>query len=659
MRFSYSLIKKLAPAVKSKNDLIEKLNLYSFEAEDSGGDTVDISVPPNRYSDAASHLGIAREISAILGKNPKISRSKRDALAFGGKVQNFKVEVKDRKLCPRYIGQYFENIKIKSSPKWMQDILKSCGLKPINNVVDIMNYVMLETGQPLHAFNYDKIDGKNIVVRRAKNNEKIITLDNEEFKLDSNILVIADFRKPLAIAGIKGGKKAEVGSKTKRIIVEAASFDAVNIYKSSKELGLITDASARFSHNISSELAAIGINRAAELLKEIVSAKSGKIVDTHSKKHSRRVIKFDIEKFNNFIGVKSNQKEIGNYLKRLGFSIISKSKFLIEIPSIRLDIETFEDLAEEVIRLYGYNKLKSSPPRIHITPSGFEDELILKDKIRKVLVGFGLDEVYNYSFISRTNADYTQTDTESLYKSVSSQYGSVLVELENPISSQFKYLRPSLFINLLKNIKDNFRFFDDIKIFEIGKVFSRRDANVSEKLNLGIAVASKNKETFFEIKGITEELFKRIGLVDYFMPGKKGILLIKSNGKKIGELKKAEAGKFSVALAEIDLEELLKLIEGEREYLPLSKHPSIMRDISVLVSRKARIGDMIRIIQISDFKNIRDVDLIDEYDFPDKRSFTFRIIFQAKDRTLTDDEVDKEMKKITSILQSKFNAEIR
>ncbi|HDH31703.1 MAG TPA: hypothetical protein ENH26_02945, partial [Candidatus Wolfebacteria bacterium] len=198
-----------------------------------------------------------------------------------------------------------------------------------------------------------------------------------------------------------------------------------------------------------------------------------------------------------------------------------------------------------------------------------------------------------------------------------------------------------------------------IKIFEIGKTFFKNKNEVNEKSMLGIAIGSKNKETFFELKGVIEELFKRIGLVDYLIFEEKGILLIKSNNKKIGYLKKEEAGKRFSAFAEINLEELLNLIEGEREYSPLSKHPSIMRDISVLVSRKIRIGDMIRIIQISDFKNIRDVDLIDEYDFPDKKSFTFRIIFQADNKTLTDNEVDKEMKKITSILQRKFNAEIR
>ncbi len=663
MRFSYFLIKKLAPVVKSKNDLIEKLNLYSFEAEDLGGDVVDISLPPNRYSDTASHLGIAKEIAAVYGKKLKDFKIKtiKSVIKHG-----FAVEIKEKKLCKRAAAQYFEGIKIATSPKWLREVLISCGLRPINNLIDITNYVTLEIGQPLHAFDVDKMEGEKLIIRRAKLQEYLETLDGNKFNLDKDILVLADEKDALDIAGIKGGKKAEIINKTKKILLTACNFDQTAIYQSSRKTGVVTDASVRFAHGLSPALVELGIQRAGELIVELCGGRAGKTTDVNFSSLSKKIIKFDVERFNKFIGINLDIKTAAGYLKRLGFKITknqklkTKSSFFVEIPPLRLDIKTFEDLAEEVIRLYGYNKLKSSPPRIYITPSGFEDELILKDKIRKVLVGFGLDEVYNYSFTSQTDTDYTQTDTEGLYKSVSSPYGSALVELENPISSQFQYLRPSLLINLLKNIKDNFRFFDDIKIFEIGKTFFKNKNEVNEKSMLGIAIGSKNKETFFELKGVIEELFKRIGLVDYLIFEEKGILLIKSNNKKIGYLKKEEvAGKRFSAFTEINLEELLKLIEGEREYSPLSKHPSIMRDISVLVSRKIRIGDMIRIIQISDFKNIRDVDLIDEYDFPDKKSFTFRIIFQADNKTLTDNEVDKEMKKITSILQRKFNAEIR
>lgn len=667
MKFSYALIKKLIPAVKSKRDLIEKLNLYSFEVEDAKGDVFEVSVPPNRFSDAASHLGIVKEISAILGVQYKEARLLEINNKYNkARLSKIKVEIKDKNLCARYSARYFENIKVGPSPKWMRKILIDCGLRPINNVVDIMNYAMLETGQPLHAFDYDKIATsdkrqatKRIIVRRAKKGEKIAALDNQIFKLNENILVIADGKEPLAIAGIKGGKKAEVVQNTKRIIVESANFDGVNIYKSSKALKLFTDASLRFSHNISPELALFGLDKAGELLKEIIGAKAGQATDINFTKPVKKIIKFDLEKFNKFIGLNLDIEICRKYFERLGFKISNQSSivhglssFLVEVPVLRQDIETFEDLAEEAARLYGYNRIKSMPAFVHLTPSGFEDQIVLKDKIRKILAGMGLSETYNYSFVG--------PDAKQQINAV---------ELENPISVQFKYLRFSLAPYLIKNIESNLRFFDEIKIFEIGKVFSR-DANISEKLKLGIAVAFKNNppagesEAFFELKGIIEQLFKKIGLVDFLIKElKDGDLEIESGDKTIGFInhsgyKGLPAGKHG-AFAEIDLDSLLKLIVEEHEYRPLPKYPSIMRDISILVGQTARVGEIMQAIQEVDLKYIEDVDLTDEYEINGKRSLTFRIIFQAKDRTLTDGEINKEMGKIFKALKNKFKALIR
>ncbi len=684
MKFSYTLIKKLVPTLKNKYDLIEKLNAYSFEANSLGGNILDISLSPNRFSDAASHLGIAKEISAILGRNLQIPNPKAKTpnslpagdLSKGGK---FKVEVQDKKLCPRYVAQYFENIKVVASPKWMQDILIDCGLRPINNVVDIMNYAMLETGQPLHAFDCDKLitpkaRPKTITVRRAKKGEKIATLDDKSYQLNENILVIADEKSPLAIAGIKGGKLAEVDKNTEKIIVESANFNGVSIYKTSKALKLSTDASLRFSHNISSELTIIGISSAAQLLKEIAGAKAGQIIDINFTKPRKRIIKFDLGIFKKFIGLDLDIKTCQKYLERLGFKITQNSKlktqnsFLVEAPALRSDINEFEDVAEEVIRLYGYNNLKSSPPKIHLHPSGFEDQIVLKDKIRKILISFGLNEVSNYSFISDTDLN------------LGSIWKDEVIEMENPISNQFKYLRPSLAAGLIKNISDNFRFFDEVKIFEIGKLFLKGEKQkFEEKLFLSIAFASKkNKQLFFELKGAIEQLFRKIGLVNYLMPEpeKNGwiskftdnylipqeVLKIESDNIPLGyfgRLNKERIDGFEGVLMEIDLEPLIKLIEEEHEYRPLPKYPSVMRDISILVDPIIKVGGIIQTIQEADLKYIEDVDLIDEYDLESKRSLTFRIVFQSEDRTLTDKEVNSEMERIIKILQIKFNAQIR
>ncbi len=673
MKFSFPLIKKLVPAAKNKNELIKKLNAHFFEAEDASGNTLEISIPPNRFSDAASHWGMARETSAILGRKFQFPNSNNPRFSKRTGTAPFGVEIKDKKLCPRYSAQYFGDVKIGPSPRWMKNILIDCGLRPINNVVDIMNYAMLESGQPLHAFDYDKLTTNNkrqttIVVRRAKRGEKIITLDNKTFHLDENILIIADSKNPLAIAGVKGGKNAEVDKNTKRIIVESANFNGVSIYKASKILKLSTDASLRFSHNISPELTAMGLNRAAQLLFEIAGAKAGQIVDVNFVKARKKVIKFDLDKFNELIGLKLDLKSCWKYLELLGFKISrppsiirGSSSFLVEVPALRCDIEVFEDLAEEIMRLYGYDRLKSSPPHIHLTPSGFEDKIILKDKTRKILIGAGLNEVSNYAFIGEADLTFAKILKDTA------------VELANPISNQLKYLRPSLAVGLLKNIESNLRFFDEVKIFEIGKVFFKEGKNkLNEKLVLGIVLASKNnkQQTFLELKGIIKEFFSKVGLSDYLMPE----MNRDSNFIQANEVLKIESGRTTIgylgginknfikentALAEIDLDKLLKLVSEEHEYRPLSKYPSVMRDISILVEPSARVGEIIQTIQESDLKYIEDVDLIDEYEFELKRSLTFRVIFQAENRTLTEQEVNQEMKKVIKILKSRFKARIR
>ena len=375
MKFSYSLIKKFVPELKSKSQLVEALMMHSFETTSIKDNIINVDLPPNRYSDAASHLGIAREAAAALNlklqyeeiRSPKINRKFQD-------VEPLKIEVKDQKLCPRYTTQYFENIKIQPSPSWLQKILKDCGLRPINNIVDIMNYVMLEVGQPLHAFDFDKINSSKIIVRLAKKGESITSIDGVNYKLEPDILVISDLKQLLAIAGIKGGRHAEVSKKTTRIVIESANFDPVSIYKSSKKLNLVTDASVRFANNLSLELAMIGLERAANLLVEVTGARPGTRSDSLAKPLPHHLIKFDIQKFNHLIGLQMDNKAAGNYLQRLGFKNMSKDKW--EVPALRLDIQDDQDLAEEIIRLFGYNKLQSQAPHIALRPSESDDLLL-------------------------------------------------------------------------------------------------------------------------------------------------------------------------------------------------------------------------------------------------------------------------------------------
>jgi len=693
MKFSYPLIKQLVPKVKSKKELVNTLTTYSFEASDLPRNAFEATIPPNRYSDAASHWGIAKEVSLGMGIPSGIHEvigelEKKSALESKKGEGLFTVVVEDKHACSRYRAEYFENVSVKSSPKWMQDILIDCGLRPINAVVDIMNYVMLECGQPLHAFDYDSLTGysqqstaKNnqtavrnqsavVIVRRAKKGEKITTLDGKIYDLNEDILVIADSKKPLALAGIKGGKDAEVTNKTRRIIVEAANFNARHIYASSRRLGLHTDASQRFSHAMSPALVPIGLHRAEELLVGLTMAHPGEILDIRYDKPKRTIIKFDLAQAAKLIGVDFDPHTVRRIFTLLGFTtkIAASSPdpypakdFFVEVPALRTDIETPQDLAEEIARLYGYNKIKSTPPRIHLLPVKTADSLILSDTARSILVSFGYSEVYNASFIGEK--DFSVRDIRA-----------DLLLVQNPISADYAYLRPNLGVLLSRNIESNFRFFDAPHLFEIGDVF-RKDAKrgVQEKTMLGIAIGAKNKEVFFEVKGVLDALLGRLGLVDFRMVplgrgqnqrpmvpeflDQKSIVEIKSGDTSLGYVGigvSAMKGGFA-AFAEINLNELLTLVSEEREYKPLTKYPSVLRDVSLSLPQPASIGDITQAIQETDLKEIEDVDLIDEY----KNSFTFRIVFQAEDRTLTDAEVNRKMEKVYAVLQKRFNATFR
>ncbi|EKD23731.1 MAG: hypothetical protein ACD_81C00188G0006 [uncultured bacterium] len=676
MKFSYTLLKKLVPEIKNPKALEEHLSLYAFEVDGIEEKTFDIKLPANRYGDAASHWGVAQEIAATMGIRFSEQRAiatllTRQVTTTGKQPLSVTIEAKD--LCARYIGAYCENVKVGESPKWIKEILTECGMRPINNVVDIMNYVMLETGQPLHAFDYDKLEGGKLIVRRARKGESIVTLDDQEVSLTEDMLIIADAKRPLAIAGIKGGKLAEVDTHTKRIVIEAANFDPVSIYKTSRAVGILTDASARFARTLSPELATLGAIRSKMLLQSIMDLKQKGVVDIYPKKQAKKILKFELNRCNAFLGTAFDVKTVRTYFELLGFTItpfnktpIAAGTFLVTAPALRTDIEHPNDLYEEIVRLHGFGNLRSAAPYVHLVPSGFEDGVVLKDKVRRVLTSLGMDEVYNHSFVS----DQFGHDDADIR--------AELVALENPISKEYTFMRPTLAGGLHGNVESNSRYFDAIAAFEVGRVFAKHKKEIKENNMLGIVLASKGTEQFFELKGLLHELFKRIGLNDVTMyenaeqePRFAGayisdqeMLCIESDGECLGYLAKMKhlPAKWHGSIVELDMALLTKLVVAEHEYVPLPKYPSIVRDISVLVNTRERVGDIMQAMQLADSAIIEDVDLIDEYEnekLDGKRSLTFRIIFQAEDRTLTDEIVNKDMEAIVALLRKKFSAEIR
>lgn len=678
--------------------LAKLLTMHSFEVEElkkvESDWTLDIDIMPNR-PDCFSHLGIAREISAITGLKlqPLAIKIKQEK----EKIQKFaQIEIKD-KACKRYAGKILLDIKVNVSPKYIQERLMACGLEPINNIVDAANYVMLETGQPLHIFDFDKIKNvnsksktlnskqflnpkfktlnkiKKIVVRKAKKGEEIDALDNKKYKLDENILVIADSEKSLAIAGIKGGKLAAIDSNTKNIFLESANFDGACIRKASQELKLKTDASFRFEHNIDPNLAEFAIDRLVYLIQETAGGKAleGKLDFYLGKPKTKKIILF-LDYANQLLGTNISLKKALATLNSLEIKAIKKQGQKIEakIPSHRQDLVFAEDLIEEIGRIYGYENILPLFPISVLVPTEKNQEIAWENKIKDILKEANFTETYNYSFIPKKTGDY---------------FNWQLLGLENPYSKEFYYLRPSLIFNILTNIKKNLKHFSAFKIrlFEIGKTFKKQEGEIIEKKYLAGAVSGE-KQGFFLLKGLIDFLLHSLGISDIYYDEFEATseqspqvvwdsfesAEVKANGQEIGFLGKISEQflektgiKESVFCFEINLDLLIKFCQEKTEYFPVSKYPAAVRDIAILVPLEIKAGEVMEKIHKSGGNLIQDIDLFDIYEgetLPQgKKNLAFHIIFQSQEKTLSKEEIDQIQNNIISGLEKMPEWEVR
>lgn len=688
MKFSYNWLKdyikgKLPQAEK----VAELLTLHSFEVKQlvkKGKDYIlDIDVLPNRIPDCGGHFGIAKEIAAIL--NLKTIEPIKIQLKQGfKKKEDFQIEIEDKNICQRYTAGILSGIKVSSSPAWLRQRLENCGLQSINNIVDILNYVMLEIGQPLHAFDFDKIQDKKIFVRFAKNGEKILALDNKEYLLDKDILVIADGRGPIAIAGIKGGKETGIDQNTTKIVLEGANFEPRTIRRASKKLNLRTDASLRFEHCLDPNLTILAINRAAFLIQKLTGSKlSGEFLDIYPKKILPKKINLKLDYLKSLLGSKIPEKEIKNILERLNFQIIKSNsqEFLVEVPSQRRDISLPEDLIEEILRLWGYEKIPSIFPSGIIRFPKRNEKVFWRNFVRDILKELCFVEVYNPVFLD---------EKDILAFNLSRQNQRSFLELLNPLSNEQKYLRGSLIPNLLKNVKENSKFFEEkeIKIFEIGKIFKKNSSKneIEEKEILTGLIFEKNgkKETFYHLKGIVDTILNKIGIsnvwYDEYQPIPEDSLAsiwhrqkraeIKVSNQKIGFLggisqKILDFYKIQgeIYLFDLDFEKLWQIASEEREYLPISPYPAAIRDIAILVPRNTRVGEVLNVISRSGGLMVRDVDLFDIYEgeeLPEgKKNIAFHIIYQAQDHTISSEEINALHQKIVKKIEENPNWEVR
>lgn len=657
--------------------------MRAFELEDMrkiGSDTqLEFNILPNRGHDALSHVGMAREICAVEGRKFSFPR-----LSLGLKVESLglKVEIKDKNLCSRYIGAIIENVKVSTSPKWMRERLLVSGIKPINNIVDITNYVMLETGQPLHAFDAKKTTG-NIIVRKAKKGERIRLLDEKIYELNENNLVIADSEKALALAGVMGGFGSSISNKTTSIILESANFNSTNIRKTRTSHNIITESSYRFEREIDPNLAEIAMARAVELLKKYGGKKVNvsAIADVYPKKVKPWQIKLNADYVNNLLGEKIPASKMKNILENLGLNVKAAKNILnCEIPTRRIDLKTQEDLIEEIGRIYGYENIKEQAPVVEVKTSTQNVKRDFENNLRDVLSGLGFSEVYNYSF-------YGKDDIEKCNLKIEDH-----VEVANPLSLDQQYLRKTLVPNLLKNVALNLKNFSEFQIFEIGKKFFEENGTPKEVDCLaGALVDSSAKDNlFFEMKSKLEGLLNKLDYKNtkyeipasparsaesrragglnteykYWHQSRTAKILI--DGKKIGkvgeinpQVLKKYGIKQRVAVFGLKIPALLEINFLEKKYLPISKFPTVERDISMFVNKNAKYNEIVTKINKAGGKLVLGVELFDVFEKEGEKSLALRLKIGSDAKTLTSAEIDAVMKKIISALEKDLKVKVR
>ena len=638
---------------------------------------LEIKVLPDRAHDILSHVGVARELAVL--ERREFDYAFDDLILPKKSTKKLKVEIKDKDLCRRYIGAVMENIVIKESPKWLRDRLEICGLRPINNVVDTTNYVMLELGQPLHAFDYNEIssagDKCQIVVRRALKDEKLILLDDTELKLSDSNLLITNGKTPLALAGIMGGKASGISEITKTIVLEAASFDAVNIRKTRTALGLNTDSSYRFEKNLDSNLAEKAMVRVIEILEHIADGKLEGIADVYPKKIKPWTVKLNLEYANQLLGEKVPEKEVLNILSLLGIKnlphpnpLLTKERgrrlLVLEIPTYRLDLKTQEDLIEDIGRIWGYEKIAPRPLVSEVLPAKMNQQVFFERKLQDILVGLGFDEEYNYSFYGARDLERAGLGERDHLR------------LANPMNPDQQFVRAELAVNILKNVRENLKNFGEFGIFEIGKCYALKNNGMSEERNLILAKVlekDNNSETFYDLKGTAAGLLEafNIGNVEFREMKNPGSFMnpertaeISIDGDVVGFVGEVDQSVLAgykiskcVAIAEINLERLRGTAKNLAQYNPINKFPVVSRDISMIVPREVRYTEIESLVKKTGVELVKSISLFDRFEA--KNSMAIRIEMSAKDRTLESAEIDAVMGKIIFSLEKELKVEVR
>lgn len=618
---------------------------------------VDNHAITNR-ADLFSHRGFAREFVANgLGKWKKSPE-------VGYKIPEIntpppvEIEIKDREVCSNYMAIYITGVEIKDSPDWMKKHLSACGIRPISNIVDITNYVMLELGMPMHSFDLDQVKGKKWVMRKSKKGEKVTTLDEKTIELIDGVTILDDGHELFDLCGIMGGYTSGINQKTNRILLHAPVYDPAITRRSVREMGVISEAATIYEKGVDNELAKEALARSVELILELCpNAKvASKIIHHQNYKPEKRIIGLRNKQIERLVGQPISNKDTKKILTDLGFELKeSKVGYNVQVPSWRLnDVKMEADVIEEIARIYSYDKISFTMPVMDISPISINPRHVFGKEIKEKLVSFGFNEVYTFAFLG-----------PELLEKCNMKPNDESIVIANPISSDMSIMRQSLLPRILETIADNLRYQKKFRIFEINRIYSKKASGSDEKTALMIAAVGEN---FRNLQGVVENL----GLI--LMPmeskecaphqhlGRTASLML--HGKKVGTIYELHPQiganfdlKTNVVLADIDLETIHEMkIDRLPKYKELPKYPAIQLDVSILIPKRKLAENYSKAIQKTDKTLVKKIELVDEYEGKnikkDKRSLTYSITYQSPDRTLTDEEVNTIHKKVIVNLKS-------
>ena len=679
MKISLDWIREFVAVDLPRQELVDRLTMIGLVAdtvEERDGDAIlDLETYANR-PDTLGHLGIAREIGAMLGL-PLVQKSWPLTELAQATTEFADVQISSETLCPRYCGLVVRDVPVGPSPDWMKRRLEAMGLRPINNIVDVSNYVLFATAQPIHTFDLGKIGGGRIIIRKAKKGETLVDLDGRRLELGTDMLVIADASRPVALAGVIGGQASGITDATRDVFIESATFDPVGIRKTAKKLGISTDASYRFERGADVGFPPQAALMAASLLTQMGGQTSRGLIDVYPKPHKPKSLRLRLRRIAELLGVDVPEAVVEDVLGRLGFRVETTHKgvWRVEVPTFRVDIGREADLIEEVARFYGYDRIPSA-----VTPVGSSDLNVNRKrerlaKIRQTLLGQGLDEVINWSF----------ADPE---REAAAASGLQPVAVQNPISNRASVLRTTLIPGLLENAAWNLnRGLEGIHVFELGNVYFWEGDKHREELRLGLVstgllpgagwAAASTETDFYVIKGALEALaealrFEPVAFEEkdnpYCEAGR--ALAFKVKGQEVGclgVLRPGLAAAFSVDrtvyAAEIDLAGLFGKTPKPFQVSPVPKFPGTSRDLSFLLDRGISYQEVSRAVAKLNLPLLEGFELRDRFSGPsipaDKVSLTVRFRFRHPQRTLVAEEVDRIEKEIAGHLRSALNIQLR